>query len=106
MFKKFITWLVSSSENPSQMALTVKGLIVMGIPWIVTIAGFFHVMVPSADLATVGNSVVILVQATLTAIGAGIAIYGFIRKLINTYFIPWPSQVTALVGVDNVVVKA
>lgn len=93
MIKTFLKWLFQSSENPSQIALTLKGVIVAAIPWIVTVAGFFHVQVASTDIASIGNSIVILVQASLTAIGAGIAIYGFVRKLINTFAIPWPTSI-------------
>lgn len=96
MFKKIVLWFVQSSENPSQMALTLKGIIITIIPWIITALGIFHVSVNSTDVANIGNSIITLVQATLTAVGAGIAVYGFIRKIINSGFIPWPTSTEAV----------
>lgn len=100
MFKKFINWLVQSSENPSQISLTVKGAIATTIPWLVTFGGLFHLTaLTSANLTPLGVAIVAFIQATLSAIGAGIFLYGLARKLINTFFIPWPTDPTVIAAI-------
>lgn len=105
MFKKIIAWIVQSSEDPSQISLTLKGIIVTIIPWIVTITGVFHLLLSSAELSGIGAQIVILVQSGLSTIGTGIFLYGLIRKLINTFLIPWPTEpsVVASVGAPKVI---
>lgn len=96
-----IKWFVTSSENPSKMSLTLKGIIVIAIPWIVTLAGVFHITIMSADLVNLGNSLIGLAQATILAIGLAMTCYGFIRKIINTLFIPWPTDPTVISSIGT-----
>lgn len=91
MFKNFINWLIVSSENPSQLALTVKGAIIFAIPTIVGFFGLFHLELGGGDLTNLANSIGVIVESALTLVGAAIFVYGLARKILNG-FIPWPTQ--------------
>lgn len=96
MFKKFIAWILVSSEDPQSVALTVKGAAVAAIPAILFIAGVGHFSGITSDALTQGISdFVTFLQYALYTIGAGVTFYGFVRKLINTFLIPWPAPTAA-----------
>ena len=89
-FKAFVQWILVSSEDPQRVALTVKGLLVAGIPTIMWAFGgfaFFQHLTPDV-INLIINYIVIVVADSLTVVGYGMAIYGAIRKIINTFFIP------------------
>lgn len=89
MINKFFNWLLISSENPSQGALLMKGLTSLGVVQLL-----FSTVLPSLgvhvawDLSSVGDSLYNITFALLTAISAGVALVGGVRKLWNTFALP------------------
>lgn len=72
-------WIVVSSADPTQVALTVKGLIV-GIPaialQILPLLGFH----PGFDLNSLGDGAYSVVLTFFTLVGGGMAFFGAVRK--------------------------
>jgi len=75
---KFLNWLVFSSENPDNIALTVKGIALMAVPAVLTITSQFGLSVNETNI-------VAIISQTTTTLAAGLTVIGLIRKLINTF---------------------
>ncbi len=75
---KFFKWIVLSSEDPKQVALTIRGIIVLSIPTIIGLLGDAGIHVMEGDVM----QYVAIVTALL---GAFLAIVGLVRKLLNHF---------------------
>jgi len=75
---KFLNWLVFSSENPDNIALTVKGIALLAVPAVLTIASQFGLSVQEANVVSV-------ISQAATTLAAGLTVIGLIRKLANTF---------------------
>lgn len=75
---KFFKWLVLSSENPKEIALTIRGIIVVAIPGIVELLNEAGVHILEGEIA----HYVIMITALF---GAVLTVIGLIRKLYNTF---------------------
>jgi hypothetical protein len=75
---QFFKWLVLSSENPKEVALTIKGIVMMFVPALI---GFLGDM--GLDLAQI--DVVFYITLATSCIGAALTLVGLVRKLINTF---------------------
>ena len=90
--KKVVAWLVVSSENPENVSLALRGLLVSFIPVILNFAPFIsnmfglHFMITSETLTTIVTNVVNIVNLSLVMIGTAMAGYGAIRKLYNSLY--------------------
>ncbi len=72
----FIAWLTTSSADPEKTAATVKGVIMLVIPFLAMVLGI------NQDLAnSLAGSVVNLVSLLLTLVGTIVTIYGVSRKI-------------------------
>lgn len=81
----FWNWLVTSSANPEQTALTVKGLVVSYLPLVLIALKFFgHDIQP--DVSSVGSQVESFVILVLGIPGALITAYGIGRKIVLLFF--------------------
>lgn len=75
---KFFKWIVLSSEDPKQVALTIRGIIVLSIPTIIGLLG-------DAGINVMEGAVMQYVAIVTALLGAFLAFVGLIRKLYNTY---------------------
>jgi len=75
---KFLNWLVFSSENPNNVALTIKGILLMAVPVVIDMLKQFGVQFAEQRAVDIISSAVIVISSLLTLIGLG-------RKLINTF---------------------
>lgn len=75
---KFLNWLVFSSENPNNVALTIKGILLMAAPVVINMLQQFGVQFAEQRAVDIISSAVIVISSLLTLIGLG-------RKLINTF---------------------
>lgn len=74
----FFKWLVLSSEDPKQVALTIRGIIVLSIPTIIALLGDAGIKVMEGDVmhvVVIGTSI----------LGSVLAVIGLIRKLVNHF---------------------
>lgn len=85
---KFIDWLMISSKNPQNLALTVKGLLVSILPIAIILINKFVEVDISADAGalvdTIGNVIIAiggLVSVCMTGFGLARKIYLKIRKI-------------------------
>lgn len=78
---KFLHWLVTSSENPSNISLTLKGAIPTIISIILLVAPIFHVSVDSSQLTQIGDGVMQAVLAFCGFVSAVAMVVGLIRKI-------------------------
>ncbi len=90
ILNKFFDWLLKSSSDPSEVALTAKGLVGLGI-----VQGVFALLPsvgihPSFDLNTLGDVIYSVVNAVLTAIAGIATLIGVIRKVYLTLQTPPP----------------
>ena len=82
--KKFLTWLLISSENPYKWSLTIKGTLTMGITYVLFFAGIFHVNIAQNDLKNLVDVAVKIVETTLTLISVIATGCGLVRKIALT----------------------
>lgn len=75
---KFLNWLVFSSENPQETAMTIQGILVLQIPLVIS-------FLQTAGINIVESQVTAYVTMAIGAMGAILTIIGLVRKLINTY---------------------
>jgi uncharacterized membrane protein len=75
---KFLT----SSVNPEQLGLTVKGLLVAIIPTVLLIAGLTHLNLGQTDLTSLADAIVEATVAISTAVSAVMVVVGLIRKIL------------------------
>ena len=79
-----ISWILTSSANPSAVSLTLKGALLLSVPAIMSIVGLAHLNLGQDQLTAFFDGVATLVQTLLTVVAAGIALYGAARKIWNT----------------------
>lgn len=79
-------WVVTSSADPNQVALTVKGFLSLGV--VQTIFSLLPLVGihPSFDLNGLGDQVYTVVYGGLSLITGGIGFVGALRKLLYTFF--------------------
>ncbi len=75
--KNFLKWLVFSSENPKEVALTIEGIIVIAI-W-----GIIQLLI-EAGVHWFDGKVIHIIVLFIALYGAVLAIAGLIRKVSNT----------------------
>jgi hypothetical protein len=75
---KFLNWLVFSSENPQETAMTIQGILVLQIPLVIS-------FLQTAGINIVESQVKAYVTMAIGVMGAILTIVGIVRKLINTY---------------------
>lgn len=75
---KFLNWLVFSSENPQETAMTIQGILVLQIPLVIS-------FLQTAGINIVESQVTAYVTMAIGAMGAILTIIGLVRKLYNTY---------------------
>tara|TARA_R110000868_G_scaffold175724_3_gene412912 strand:- start:1620 stop:1895 length:276 start_codon:yes stop_codon:yes gene_type:complete len=76
--EKFFKWLVLSSDNPKEVALTIKGITMMFIPSLIGFLGDLGLNIAQSD-------VVFYITLATSSIGAALTLVGLVRKLINTF---------------------
>lgn len=87
--KKIISWILTSSENPQAVSLTVKGILLAGVPTLIWLSGFSFFQHLTPDIINlIINYTVLFVQDALYTISFAMASYGLVRKIINTWIIP------------------
>lgn len=79
----FWNWLVVSSADPTNVALTVKGVITAIIPYAMTYLPYLGVHV-SLNVATLSNAAYTTVFAFFAVSSAAMTLYGAVRKLVIT----------------------
>jgi hypothetical protein len=76
-YTKIKNWLLYSSTDPEQIALTIKGMLIASVGSIVTFTGLFGVNL-SEDI------VLQKIQAAFIVVGSIVAMIGLIRKVLRT----------------------
>lgn len=77
MLRTIIEFIVYSSKNSQKISLTVKGALVS----VVAILVYFF---PGTDFSSAIDTIVLLVQQILAALGTAMLVVGVIRKLWTT----------------------
>lgn len=76
--KKFIAWVIYSSENPENFSLTIKGALATILPVVVLLVQQLGFTLDSSETEAFALSVIAIITTALTLIG-------LIRKLVNTF---------------------
>ena len=100
---EFIKWLVTSSSDPQEYSLMVKGVLSMWVAWIIqalpVTCGFHLLCVDASVLSTAVDTVTNVVYLGLSLIGALAFLYGLGRKVwlnrISAYGLPPANLPTA-----------
>ena len=74
----FFKWLVLSSENPKEVALTIQGVLVAAVPGAV-------MFLDQMGVKVLQNNIVDVIVIAVSAVGLLLTVVGLIRKLINTF---------------------
>lgn len=81
--KNFFSWLVNSSEDPTKLALTVKGGLGVVITVVIALSPLFHLSIGSEQLNAIADGLVQIVTISASLVSAIAFAVGLIRK-INT----------------------
>lgn len=76
--KKFVSWLVYSSENPNSFSLTLKGIAATVLPVAILLASQLGFTLDSSQVEAFVLSVVTILTTAIT-------LFGIIRKIANTF---------------------
>ena len=79
VFKTIFQWFVYSSQNPSELSLTLKGFIPL-----LLLLGVGNI-IPPATAQSFADSLVALVVGAGQLISAAITMLGLIRKIYNSF---------------------
>lgn len=88
--EKFWNWLVTSSANPSEIALTVKGGLGVVVTIVLAISPILHLHVGSDQLNAVVDLIVQIAVVGAGVISAIATIGGLARKIFLTLKSPTP----------------
>lgn len=80
--KKFLHWLVLSSQDPQKLSLTLKGILVMYSPVIVFTLGVLKLPLDQSALSQIIDAAVFVVQSVLVLVGASVALVGIVQKVV------------------------
>ena len=77
MLDTFFNWLVTSSANPDETAMTIKGILILQVPMIIDILGQFGINLnQNIFISDIGTAALVF--------GAGLGIIGIVRKTYLT----------------------
>lgn len=79
--KKGLRWLVISSQNPQKVSMTVKGALMVSVPFVVQFSGLLNLATDQESLKVMVEQVASLVNTGLTFIGTSYMLYGIVRKM-------------------------
>lgn len=77
----FFHWLLVSSEDPTKLALTVKGGLGFVVTVVVALSPLFHLNIGSDQLNAIADALVQVVTIGASLISAVAFVVGLIRKL-------------------------
>lgn len=82
MLKSLIQWFVKSSADPERISLTVKSALVAILPIIMLVAG-----ISDSESSLLVDTITDIVFYGLSLVSAVGVVFGFCRKLWNTFVI-------------------
>jgi hypothetical protein len=80
---KFLNWLVVSSQDSTQVATTVKGIVGLFVVFLLTLLPQLGVQI-NPDLANLPDMIYSLVVSLLSLVSGVVFIAGLARKIVNT----------------------
>lgn len=84
MLHRFLEAVLMSSQDPSKVSLTVRGLLVTLVPVILIAAQYFGLgMLAESDVLAIIDGVTKIIAAALTLVGLVMTTWGLIRKMFN-----------------------
>lgn len=86
--QNFFHWLLTSSEDPTKLALTVKGGLGVVVTVVIALSPLFHLNIGSDQLNAIADAIVQVVTISATLVSAVAFVVGLIRKLKTTPSIP------------------
>jgi hypothetical protein len=94
--KNLIAWVVTSSADPSEVSLTVKGALIAVIPTLMAVAGIAHINLGDGSLLTsFVDALAQFIQIALTLVATAIAVWGAARKV---WYLLFPKDTTSTVS--------
>lgn len=79
--KNFFHWLLTSSADPSKLALTVKGGLGVVVTLVVALSPLFHLNIGSDQLNAIADALVQVVTIAASLVSAVAFVVGLIRKI-------------------------
>ncbi len=79
--KNFFHWLLTSSIDPSKLALTVKGGLGVVITVVVALSPLFHLSIGSDQLNAIADALVQIVTIAAMLVSAIAGVVGLVRKI-------------------------
>lgn len=65
-----------SSQDPAELSLTIRGMIMMYIPVFIAVLAYFNVPLANSDVADLATSLSAVIATVIT-------LYGLVRKIVN-----------------------
>lgn len=85
---KAFSWLLASSADPTAVSLTVKGVLVGVVPFLMAALGFAHVDFGVDQANQIVNAIVTITQSLLTVVAAAMTVVGLVRKVYLSAYPP------------------
>lgn len=82
--KKIIAWILLSSKNANNVSLTIKGILLSAVTYVVFFAGVFHLNLQATDLNNLIEAITKFIEWGLTGVSIISTAWGLIRKIITT----------------------
>lgn len=82
MFTKIYEWIVWSSTNAEKWSLTAKAFV--GGTALLGLLSMFGIVLPTDDISSLVDQIVLVLQAIATASTAVVTAYGLLRKIVKT----------------------
>jgi predicted histidine transporter YuiF (NhaC family) len=84
MINKLLGSILLSSQDPTKLSLTVRGLLITLVPVILIAAQAFGLgMLAESDVVAIIEGITAIIATVLTLIGMVMTVVGLIRKMFN-----------------------
>jgi hypothetical protein len=80
-FNTLVRWIVVSSNNPQEISLTIKGVLVGLVPYVMVFIGLAHLNVGQDQLTGIIDGGATVLQDVLMLISAAMTFWGMARKV-------------------------
>lgn len=80
-FNTLVRWVVVSSADPKEISLTIKGVLVGLVPYVMVLVGLAHLNVGQDQLTTLIDGIADVIQYLLALISVSMTVVGMARKI-------------------------
>jgi hypothetical protein len=80
-FNTLVRWIVVSSADPQEISLSIKGVLVGLVPYVIAISGLAHLNVGQDQMTGLIDGVANVIQYALALVSGVMMVWGMARKI-------------------------